>query len=87
MVDEDGKPVLIDPAAYQGRREADLAMTHLFGGFDSRFYAAYQEVWPLESGSEDRLEIYELYHRLNHLNLFGSGYRAGCMATLERFGA
>ncbi len=80
-----GEPVLIDPAAYYGRREADLAMTHLFGGFDARFYAAYEEVWPLAPGSEDRLEIYKLYHLLNHLNLFGRGYRDGCVAILKRF--
>ena len=85
MVDEHGEPVLIDPAAYYGRREADLAMTMLFGGFDGRFYAAYEEVWPLAPGSADRLEIYKLYHLLNHLNLFGGGYRDGCVAILRRF--
>ncbi len=85
MVDEQGEAVLIDPAVYRGRREADLAMTLLFGGFDARFYAAYEEVWPLEPGSEDRLEIYKLYHLLNHLNLFGRGYRDGCVAILRRF--
>ena len=86
LVDEEGEPVLIDPATYHGHREADLAMTRLFGGFDARFYAAYEEIWPLADGHEERLEIYELYHQLNHLNLFGSGYRSGCMAILERFG-
>ncbi len=85
MVDEAGDPVLIDPAAYYGRREADLAMTMLFGGFDARFYAAYEEAWPLEPGSGERLEVYKLYHLLNHLNLFGRGYRDGCVAILERF--
>jgi fructosamine-3-kinase len=85
MVDEDGAPVLIDPAVYCGRREADLAMTRLFGGFDSRFYAAYEEAWPLAPGSEERLRIYELYHLLNHLNLFGRGYRAGCVEILKQF--
>ncbi len=85
MVGEAGEPVLIDPAAYYGRREADLAMTMLFGGFDARFYAAYEEVWPLAPGSEDRLEIYKLYHLLNHLNLFGSGYLDGCVAIMRRF--
>ena len=85
MVGEDGEPVIIDPAAYYGRREADLAMTQLFGGFDRRFYAAYEEVWPLAPGSADRLEIYELYHLLNHLNLFGGGYREGCVAIMRRF--
>ncbi len=85
MVGDAGEPVLIDPAAYYGRREADLAMTMLFGGFDSRFYAAYEEVWALAPGSADRLEIYKLYHLLNHLNLFGRGYRDGCVSIMRRF--
>ncbi len=85
MVGEGGEPVLIDPAVYCGRREADLAMTMLFGGFEPRFYAAYEEAWPLAPGSAERLEIYQLYHLLNHLNLFGRGYRSGCVAILERF--
>ena len=85
MVDSTGEPVLIDPATYYGRREADLAMTHLFGGYDPRFYAAYEEAWPLAPGAAERLEIYKLYHLLNHLNLFGSGYRQGCLAILRRF--
>lgn len=80
-----GEPVLIDPAAYYGRREADLAMTMVFGGFDQRFYTAYEEIWPLAPGSHDRLEIYKLYHLLNHLNLFGRGYRDGCVAIMKRF--
>jgi fructosamine-3-kinase len=86
LVDERGEAVLIDPAAYYGRREADLAMTFLFGGFDGRFYRAYEEVWPLAAGSGERLEIYKLYHLLNHLNLFGGGYYGSCMAILRRFG-
>jgi len=85
MVGEDGAPVLVDPAVYCGRREAELAMTRLFGGFDGRFYAAYEEAWPLAPGSEERLAIYELYHLLNHLNLFGRSYRSGCVAILRRF--
>jgi fructosamine-3-kinase len=85
LVDRKGNAVLIDPATYFGRREADLAMTMLFGGFDGAFYAAYREYWPLAAGAADRLEIYKLYHLLNHLNLFGSGYRAGCMSILRRF--
>jgi len=85
MTDEKGDPVLIDPAAYYGRREADLAMTQLFGGFDRRFHGAYEEVWPLAAGSSARLEIYKLYHLLNHLNLFGGGYRGGCMDILQRY--
>ncbi len=85
MADERGEPVLIDPAAYYGRREADLAMTRLFGGFDRRFYDAYEEAWPLAPGSGERIEIYKLYHLLNHLNLFGGGYHAGCVNILRRF--
>ena len=85
MVDDEGRAVLIDPAVYYGRREADLAMTQLFGGFDERFYAAYEEVWPLAPGAADRLELYKLYHLLNHLNLFGGGYRASCIEILRRY--
>lgn len=84
MVDEAGEPVLVDPAVYCGRREADLAMTHLFGGFDDRFYAAYEEAWPLAPGADRRLEAYKLYHLLNHLNLFGRSYRGGCVEILRR---
>ncbi|MCA9434730.1 MAG: fructosamine kinase family protein [Candidatus Omnitrophica bacterium] len=85
LSDDKGEPVLIDPAAYYGRREADLAMTMLFGGFNSTFYSAYEEVWPLEDGSRDRLEIYKLHHLLNHLNLFGGGYYSGCVSILRRY--
>lgn len=74
MVDESGNVCLIDPAVYYGHREADLAMTKLFGGFDSRFYLAYNEEYPLDDGYEYRENIYKLYHILNHLNLFGPGY-------------
>ncbi len=74
VVDDHGEACLIDPAVYYGHREADLAMTRLFGGFESSFYAAYDELYPLPPGHEDRLPIYQLYHILNHLNLFGGGY-------------
>ena len=84
LADESGEPVLVDPAAYHGHREADLAMTQLFGGFDRAFYTAYEEEWPLPPGSPERLEIYQLYHLLNHLNLFGGGYRSQCLAILRR---
>jgi len=83
VVDEHSAPVLVDPAVYYGHREADLAMTMLFGGFGDPFWDAYRETWPLPPGSEERLEIYKLYHLLNHLNLFGSGYLAGCVAVLR----
>ncbi|MEQ8821935.1 MAG: fructosamine kinase family protein [Sumerlaeia bacterium] len=81
-----GEPVLIDPAAYYGRREADLAMTLLFGGFTNAFYGGYESVWPLAPGSKTRLEIYKLYHLLNHLNIFGGGYMGGCLEILRRYG-
>ena len=74
MIGENGEPVLIDPAVYYGHREADLGMTKLFGGFDSTFYKSYNENNPLPEGWEYRLDIYKLYHVMNHLNLFGAGY-------------
>jgi len=73
-VDEAGNPVIFDPAVYYGDREADLAMTSLFGGFSSRFYDAYNEAWPLDTGYQTRITLYNLYHILNHANLFGGGY-------------
>ncbi len=71
-----GEPVIFDPAVYYGDREADLAMTELFGGFPAEFYAAYREAWPLDAGYPQRRILYNLYHVLNHLNLFGGGYLA-----------
>ncbi len=85
MVDEGGSAVLIDPAAYFGHREADLAMTRLFGGFDQRFYDAYHEAFPLAPGHEERLPAYQLYHLLNHLNLFGTSYYAQCRRILQYY--
>lgn len=76
-------PVVFDPAVYYGDREADLAMTELFGGFPREFYRAYNEVWPLEQGYRRRKHLYNLYHLLNHLNLFGGGYLAQVEATLR----
>jgi protein-ribulosamine 3-kinase len=70
----DGAPVVFDPAVYYGDREADLAMTRLFGGFGADFYAAYAATWPLHAGAAARRDLYNLYHVLNHLNLFGGGY-------------
>ena len=67
-------PAVFDPAVYFGDRETDLAMTELFGGFPETFHAAYREAWPLAEGYETRKTLYNLYHVLNHLNLFGSGY-------------
>jgi protein-ribulosamine 3-kinase len=72
--DEQGNPVIYDPACYFGDRETDLAMTELFGGFSQAFYDAYQAVYPLDSGYSTRKTLYNLYHILNHLNLFGQSY-------------
>lgn len=85
MVTETGQPVLIDPAVYYGFREADLAFTKLFGGFDQRFYDAYHEAFPLEDGFDDRVAIYNLYPLLVHVNLFGSGYVSGVERILKQF--
>ena len=80
----DGTPVIFDPAPYYGDREADLAMTELFGGFGARFHAAYRETWPLDDGYRVRKDLYNLYHVLNHLNLFGDGYRGQTLDLIER---
>lgn len=83
--DSQGQPALIDPAAHYGWAEAELGMTTLFGGFADGFYAAYQEAATLQPGWRERLPIYNLYHLLNHLNLFGAGYLAQVQAVLSRF--
>lgn len=80
----DGTPVIFDPAFYYGDREADLAMTTLFGGFGARFYAAYNEAWPLDQGHEVRRTFYNIYHIINHLNLFGGGYHGQAISMIER---
>jgi fructosamine-3-kinase len=85
IVDERGEACLIDPAVYFGHREADLAMTQLFGGFEASFYQAYNEASPLLPGHEDRLAIYQLYHVLNHLNLFGGAYAGQSRRILQRY--
>jgi len=79
----DGVPVIFDPAVYYGDRESDIAMTMLFGGFGRAFYRAYEESWPMAQGHERRLKLYQLYHVLNHLNLFGSGYMGQAMKLLR----
>jgi fructosamine-3-kinase len=73
-VTKDGEPVILDPATYYGDREVDIAMTELFGGFPAAFYRGYNEVFPLEEGYQQRKTLYNLYHILNHFNLFGGGY-------------
>lgn len=80
----DGQPVIFDPAVYYGDREVDLAMTELFGGFPASFYAAYREAWPLDSGYPVRKTLYNLYHVLNHANLFGGGYASQAEGMIDR---
>jgi fructosamine-3-kinase len=80
----DGRFALVDPAVYVGHREADLAMTELFGGFDAVFYDAYRAAWPLEPGYAARRDVYNLYHLINHLT-HGRGYAAAIARALRRF--
>ncbi len=82
--DTSGQPVIFDPAPYYGDREADLAMTELFGGFSPDFYAAYRNTWPLETGYRTRKQLYNLYHILNHLNLFGKQYLRQAEIMMEQ---
>ena len=80
----DGTPVIYDPAPYYGDREADLAMTELFGGFAADFYRAYNDAWPLDAGYATRSVLYNLYHVLNHANLFGGGYARHAEGMMQR---
>jgi len=80
----EGEPVVFDPAVYYGDRETDLAMTRLFGGFGRAFYDAYESAWPLAPGHRERNDLYQLYHVLNHLNLFGSGYLGRAQDLIQR---
>ena len=79
-----GEPVVFDPAVYIGDREVDLAMTALFGGFDADFYAAYDAVFAPPAGHAMRRDLYDFYHLLNHVNLFGAGYLPRSERTLTR---
>lgn len=83
----DGTPVIFDPAVYYGDRETDLAMTELFGGFAPGFYAAYREAWTLDAGYEVRKTLYNLYHILNHANLFGGSYAAQALQMVMQLNA
>jgi len=85
MVSEKGNPVIIDPAVYYGHREMDLGMSKLFGGFNSQFYEAYAENFPLEKGWEKRLDYCNLYPLMVHVNLFGGGYLASVKSILRKF--
>lgn len=78
------EPVVLDPAVYFGDREVDLAMTELFGGFPSNFYQAYEQAFPLDPGYERRKTLYNLYHILNHFNLFGGSYAAQANRMIEQ---
>ena len=80
----DGTPTIFDPAAYYGDRECDLAMTELFGGYPADFYAAYRAAYPLDAGYATRRELYNLYHILNHANLFGGGYARQAGQMMQR---
>jgi len=80
----DGTPVIFDPALYYGDREADLAMTYVFGGFSPDFYASYENALPLDDGFAVRKTFYNIYHIINHLNLFGGGYHGQAIAMIER---
>ncbi|AFL84207.1 fructosamine-3-kinase [Belliella baltica DSM 15883] len=84
MADKNGHPSLIDPAIYYGNREIDLAFSRMFGGFDQRFYDAYNAIFPLSDGFEDRKEIYNLYPLLVHLLLFGKSYLSGIQKTVNK---
>ncbi|HEX9208109.1 MAG TPA: fructosamine kinase family protein [Steroidobacteraceae bacterium] len=79
-----GEPVIFDPAVYYGDRETDLAMTRLFGGFGPAFHAAYQSAWPLDQAAGTRRTLYNLYHVLNHYNLFGGGYGRQAAGMIDR---
>ena len=80
----DGTPVIFDPAVYHGDREAEIAMSELFGGFGRDFYAAYNEAWPLDPGYVTRRTLYNRYHIINHLNLFGGSYLGQALAMMDR---
>ena len=82
--DSKGNPFIFDPASYYGDREADLAFTYMFGGFSSSFYNAYERELPLDSGFKQRKTLYNLYHELNHFNLFGGGYASSAQSSINQ---
>ena len=83
-VDKQGIPFIFDPAVYFGDREADIAMTELFGGFPAQFYSAYQDSFPLDAGYPARKNLYNLYHILNHVNLFDGGYLSQARQLIDQ---
>ena len=85
LTDDHGMPVLMDPAIYFGHREMDLAMMHLFGGFSTELFQHYHDVYPLEKGWRERIDLHNLYPLLVHVNLFGPSYLSGIRSTLVRY--
>lgn len=85
MVGNDGSVCLIDPAVYYGHREIELAFTQMFGGFSYEFYSAYNSTYPLEPGFQERVEIYNIYPHMVHVNLFGTSYLNGVESVLRRY--
>lgn len=83
-VTDSGEPVILDPATYYGDREVDIAMTELFGGFPAAFYRGYNQIWALEEGYQQRKTLYNLYHILNHFNLFGGGYSSQANRMIQQ---
>ena len=82
-VTAEGEPVIFDPATYYGDREVDIAMTELFGGFPAAFYQGYNQEWPLDDGYDRRKTLYNLYHIINHYNLFGGGYGSQAQSMIR----
>ena len=82
--DTNGRPFIFDPASYYGDRETDLAFTYMFGGFTASFYDSYQKTFPLSPGFEVRKILYNLYHELNHFNLFGGGYASSAQSSINQ---
>ena len=82
-ITKNGLGSLYDPASYWGDREVDIAMTKLFGGFNKEFYQGYEEIWPIDESAKDRTEIYNLYHLLNHANIFGGSYKENSLKKLK----
>jgi fructosamine-3-kinase len=82
--DIQGEPFLFDPASYYGDRETDLAFTYMFGGFSSAFYDAYEKEYPVDPGFRIRKTLYNLYHELNHFNLFGGGYASSAQSSIDQ---
>lgn len=81
--DDAGNPVLFDPATYYGHSEAELSIMNMFGGFSSTFWKEYHKSIPKAPMFEERMQLYELYHYLNHYNIFGVGYRGSCIRIMR----